>query len=1662
MIRTKEKFASYKRSAKGFTLAELMIALVVAGVVATAIIALVTSFFRNAGRIDSGVNAWNRLQDANVQIQRDVNDASQINVADRNRLELFVLRDTGEGTRCHLRVWTADPGLGILRVDTTVSSGTDVDPAACNFDRDGSEFNSQTIIRGLDPISNHPNAAEPRFAQDGVFTYFIGLDSTISEDRLPLRREDANDANLLNRVGRIEWHLAVAPDGRNLEVTRDLRSAGSFTPRHINTGGGMPGVPVAPEGSIMDPNNVNEECATPEALAEIFGGPRGTGLIRGVDRPGLYWCDRSDATVNTTGWTIFRLMFPTGGELGVNRWHIVDTIPGSQRHWIDPDLPPGFTAMYVVQAQIATGNVLTPEGIGPESNNIISGLRPTPEIRMNARGNQQTIDLTWEVRNYLGEITTPEAEGIFGFDIYRDGILIARVPASQNTLTDGPQAVVPSVNNNNATPSHISAANRFQSWANRPGARTGEFGFGFAFDYQIVPVNRWEQLAVNELSAREGNDGRADLGILATRQFRNRQNLNGGLTNSGILRHGLEVRNDRATANNGMGIVRRAEPNPGTTQAVAANGLVGAFTAPAAPVLSPVVSPAGAQGTSGAARTHTLTWTPATWLRADGTVTTRGPVAVVASGGQATSGVPVGGVQPAPVGHRDAGFQVLYSLSNRANFTQNFNTITATPAIPTPERSSFTDTTNHVNRTQIEWLNRTGIAAGWPDGTFRPDTNVSRQAAAAFLFRSFGNQNFVPPVESPFNDVPLTMTHYREAAWARSVNLTGLTGASFNPSAAVTGAEFAGWINQLSRPGIATPTAGNITRAQAAVMLHLAAQQPNVGHLSAMNTAIGQYTYTQQGAVPVAGNLTGNVITNANANLTIGGISNGTPATGTGTAANPSITFGPTLLTGREYFYSVFGVNTSGRGATSHNGDPTAPGSVPVASAWTRPANPQCIINDITTRSAVVTSFMGQTQDELYPDTTHFVRHATGETNITTRPWVPMTNGANENGFGVGGQVAGYGQRFNRLGHGASVQVGTQSTNHTFQAQTTGEGGFSDVVTCVQQGGTNTTITTDVLGIRTITHRTNTRTAEVDIEFQNGFAIGNLPGWSGTSWTHNLAHSALPDHSTLATHNPVMGTLATTARPQGTRTRNTWHGVTLRFDPLGRGNGDADTYSLNLTNTDGFNTVRADRSGITTVALTATASNVNGTTTLAITRANTVTANNVTSTPTLAHAAPLTPDQALSAAERQGRMMRWSRFELNSVSGLSGHITVTPDNNAESQVLTRSELAGSIQRPANQDVNHTRTWTIHLTDGHNTRVITSAVSLPAISGGSRSAWNTIVDGHAITRSGCVVAVPGQSHQWVDGVWFNGTAAGLRPSLSNAGITGVGGCSIDLANASSQATVIRFSDGINTREFGNSFGTAQFTGSARAWNPGTNHNGFHGTRSGCVEQNGTLLTHTWFVRAQVGGNGVSNGGCTDNLGHGNPNIGASVTVGDGRNEHSFHDSTSTGTVPAPGAPPAIPCTTPACVTANGTAAHHIPACTTYNPGTFNNDGLNTSAQGPGTPFTGTARNCPAVPWPAGSACTVSSETWWATYGVGRENPQASISFATIAQTNSQTINGSGSCCIVFSFTADLMGRHPTTGASIVVGTHRWQSSGCDGGAFLSPPGNWGGPGAGVAI
>ncbi|WP_259558085.1 S-layer homology domain-containing protein [Brachybacterium sillae] len=62
--------------------------------------------------------------------------------------------------------------------------------------------------------------------------------------------------------------------------------------------------------------------------------------------------------------------------------------------------------------------------------------------------------------------------------------------------------------------------------------------------------------------------------------------------------------------------------------------------------------------------------------------------------------------------------------------------LAGSPSYRLPSTSRFRDVPLRSQfAKEIHWLASTGITTGWPDGTFRPVTPVTREAMAAFLYR---------------------------------------------------------------------------------------------------------------------------------------------------------------------------------------------------------------------------------------------------------------------------------------------------------------------------------------------------------------------------------------------------------------------------------------------------------------------------------------------------------------------------------------------------------------------------------------------------------------------------------------------------------------------------------------------------------------------------------------------------------------------------------------------------------------------------------------------------------------------------------------------------------------------------------------------------------------
>lgn len=105
---------------------------------------------------------------------------------------------------------------------------------------------------------------------------------------------------------------------------------------------------------------------------------------------------------------------------------------------------------------------------------------------------------------------------------------------------------------------------------------------------------------------------------------------------------------------------------------------------------------------------------------------------------------------------------------------------------PTPGTVTFPDVPEtHPFHTEIEWAAAEGVVAGYPDGTFGPAGIVSRQAAAAFLYRVAGEPAVMGA--SGFSDVPGDHPFADAITWAAQQGIVeGYSDGTFRPAGAVS------------------------------------------------------------------------------------------------------------------------------------------------------------------------------------------------------------------------------------------------------------------------------------------------------------------------------------------------------------------------------------------------------------------------------------------------------------------------------------------------------------------------------------------------------------------------------------------------------------------------------------------------------------------------------------------------------------------------------------------------------------------------------------------------------------------------------------------------------------------------------------------------------------
>jgi hypothetical protein len=102
---------------------------------------------------------------------------------------------------------------------------------------------------------------------------------------------------------------------------------------------------------------------------------------------------------------------------------------------------------------------------------------------------------------------------------------------------------------------------------------------------------------------------------------------------------------------------------------------------------------------------------------------------------------------------------------------------------------------SHPFAAEIWWMVATGRANAYPDGTYKPTTCVTRQAMAAFLHREVGS----PITNGPtFTDVPVDHAFYEPIAWMALQGITtGYPDGSFRPQDCVTRQSGAAFLSRL-------------------------------------------------------------------------------------------------------------------------------------------------------------------------------------------------------------------------------------------------------------------------------------------------------------------------------------------------------------------------------------------------------------------------------------------------------------------------------------------------------------------------------------------------------------------------------------------------------------------------------------------------------------------------------------------------------------------------------------------------------------------------------------------------------------------------------------------------------------------------------------------------
>jgi peptidoglycan/xylan/chitin deacetylase (PgdA/CDA1 family) len=131
-------------------------------------------------------------------------------------------------------------------------------------------------------------------------------------------------------------------------------------------------------------------------------------------------------------------------------------------------------------------------------------------------------------------------------------------------------------------------------------------------------------------------------------------------------------------------------------------------------------------------------------------------------------------------GYPDGTFRPVTSISREAMAAFLYR-LAGSPAVPDTAPTFGDVTSANPFYKEIRWLASKGISTGWPDGTYRPGDPVNRDAMAAFLYR-YNGKPVVPATAPTFPDVSQSNLFYNEIRWLAATQITtGYPDNTFRP-----------------------------------------------------------------------------------------------------------------------------------------------------------------------------------------------------------------------------------------------------------------------------------------------------------------------------------------------------------------------------------------------------------------------------------------------------------------------------------------------------------------------------------------------------------------------------------------------------------------------------------------------------------------------------------------------------------------------------------------------------------------------------------------------------------------------------------------------------------------------------------------------------------------